>query len=410
MNSMSKVPMVATSSKLQRESVKSLLEEIVRNLVPKYFDEFLGLITEPEEVEESWRRYSVLAVLNLTGGTEEVLKTIAELQRPLLLIYHTKYNSLPAVLEALPYLRRVLSSRILTYRYGDPGLEDLSQVCRTYAHLRGLRILLIGDVAPWLISSRPVPEVLRELGVEIVRACPEELAREMGKVSPREPPPELVSATPLELRDSLPKIYRMYLALQQLVQRYQASAVAIQCFDLIHELRCTPCLALALLNDEHVVAACEGDVLSCLTMKMLVDLGGRPCFMANPVEVTNEYVVLAHCTVPLTLVEKYRITTHFESRKPLAIAGTFKRGLEVTLVRFSEDLRRVRIMGGVVEESGPWSTELCRTHVRIRVKSGLRILEDPLGNHYVLAVGDLVLRIRYLAQLLGAVPEVTTPS
>jgi len=74
----------------------------------------------------------------------------------------------------------------------------------------------------------------------------------------------------------------IYLALQEIVEEHGLDAVALKCFDLLPILKNTACFALAKLNEDGVVAACEGDIISALGMLLLRELTGQPSFLANP--------------------------------------------------------------------------------------------------------------------------------
>ena len=53
---------------------------------------------------------------------------------------------------------------------------------------------------------------------------------------------------------------RIYSALKALVVKYKLDGLTVRCFDLLSTIHSTSCIALALLNNEGIIAACEGDV------------------------------------------------------------------------------------------------------------------------------------------------------
>ena len=62
-----------------------------------------------------------------------------------------------------------------------------------------------------------------------------------------------------------------------------------------------------MLNDEGILAGCEGDLQSIFTLLAAKALTGKVGFMANPSMIntrTNE-LILAHCTIGLKQTEKY---------------------------------------------------------------------------------------------------------
>ena len=92
---------------------------------------------------------------------------------------------------------------------------------------------------------------------------------------------------------------RLYRAIKRIVEEEKLSALTLSCFKLIEQTGTTGCLALSLLNDDGIIAGCEGDLQSIFTQLAVKVLTGKASFMANPSMInarTNE-IVLAHCTV-----------------------------------------------------------------------------------------------------------------
>ena len=78
------------------------------------------------------------------------------------------------------------------------------------------------------------------------------------------------------------KAMRLYRAIRKIVDEDRLSALTLSCFRLIEQTGTTGCLALSLLNDEGIIAGCEGDLQSVFTMLAAKVLTGKPAFMANP--------------------------------------------------------------------------------------------------------------------------------
>jgi L-fucose isomerase-like protein len=47
----------------------------------------------------------------------------------------------------------------------------------------------------------------------------------------------------------------------------------------------------------------------------------------------------------------------------------------------------MRVGVGVIKGIN-WSRMLCRTQVKVKLKNPLKILSEPMGNHYALVLGD----------------------
>jgi L-fucose isomerase-like protein len=178
--------------------------------------------------------------------------------------------------------------------------------------------------------------------------------------------------------------------LRRVVESERLDAVAVRCFDLVLRRRTTGCLALAHLNDQGIIAGCEGDLVATVAMLWLRHALAQPAWMANPSRVDLEHGVLslAHCTVPRSLSGAYRLRSHFESGLGVGIQGTLPTG-PVTLVRIGgarmEQLRAIdgRLLRNTDHE------DLCRTQVEVEVGAAAlqELLARPLGNHMVVVPG-----------------------
>jgi L-fucose isomerase-like protein len=186
-------------------------------------------------------------------------------------------------------------------------------------------------------------------------------------------------------------------ALGDVLENDDLDAVTVRCFDLLGDPGTSGCLALASLNDDGIVAGCEGDVPSTLAMLLVRHLLGRPSWMANPamVDVETNRLVLAHCTVAPSMVDGFALDTHFESGKGVGISGRFA-AQPVTLIRIGgSDLEECWIVEGDIVATGD-DADLCRTQVTVDLSSGQvgDLLTHPLGNHLVLVAGHHEARLR----------------
>ncbi|HIP99206.1 TPA: hypothetical protein EYH33_01505 [Candidatus Bipolaricaulota bacterium] len=328
--------------------------------------------------------------LLLTGGTEaELLALARKAAGPLLVLSHGTHNSLPAALEAVARLRS--DGRQVRLVHLDTGraareLVLLSRATALAKALRGLRVGLIGGASPWLVASSPDQGVLEgKLGIEVIQFSLREVLRRLPEVAPPVGAPG--EGVEEEGRRMGP---RVYIALRELIKEHRLSGISIACFGLL-KYGLTACWALSRLSDEGIAGGCEGDLPALLALLCAHALTGVPGFLANPADVDpkRERLVLAHCTVPLKLVEDFRLRTHFESGMGLAIAGALRPG-PYTLVRFGgARLERAFIVEGTVLPERPGREDLCRTQVVFKSPKGAleKLLSEPLGNHHVLIPG-----------------------
>ncbi|MBM3695595.1 MAG: hypothetical protein FJW79_06660 [Actinobacteria bacterium] len=328
-----------------------------------------------------------VVLLVATGGSERALLDLWDGASPVVLLAHPGHNSLPAALEALAAVRSREGRGRIVYLAGpedESGLAAVREVVEDLeaaAALRRSRLGVVGPPSDWLVASCPEPAVVRRVwGPEVV-AVP--MLRFL--VGCRAAAVEGSGGGGVEA------------ALRSLVSEERLDAVTVRCFDLIGALQATACPALSALNDEGLVAGCEGDVPAALAMLWVRRLLGVASWMANPARLDRDagLLTLAHCTVPRSLVGKVRVDTHFESGLGQGLAGEMARG-PVTLVRLGgAGLDRLWLAEGEVVGSGS-EPDLCRTQATVRVEGGALedLLTRPLGNHLVLVPGRHAARLR----------------
>lgn len=320
-----------------------------------------------------------------TGGTEGIFnRLLPQLQQksaqPFYLLTSGKSNSLAASMEILSFLRqRNLDGEIIhgSPEYVTRRIGELQKVGEARKLLNGCRLGIIGQPSDWLISSHTAPQVVREkVGIELVEIDISKLLDAVGR----------------DVDGGEAGAMKIYEALKLIVSRYNLQGFTLRCFDLLSAVRNTGCLALAKFNSEGIVAGCEGDVPAMLTMKIAQALTGIIGFQANPasIDVETGQMVFAHCTIPLSLVERYEFDTHFESGIGIGIRGYMKEG-PVTVFKVSGDLSRHFVGQGqlIRNEAKP---DLCRTQQVIRLDDASQatyFLTRPIGNHHIVLPGHL---------------------
>ena len=191
-------------------------------------------------------------------------------------------------------------------------------------------------------------------------------------------------------REDLRKSLYIHGALKRICHKYGLSGFTLRCFDLLKTRQQTSCLAFGMLNDEGIVATCEGDVPTLLTMVLAKELTGKPSFMANPseIDVAKGEAIYAHCTCPFSMVRNYTLATHFESGLGFGIRGEFPKG-KMTMVKLSQDLTKFRALSCRVIEN-PLRADLCRSQIRVRFDDDIaELVENPYGNHMAFLSGDV---------------------
>jgi len=352
-------------------------------------------------------RYPLSLIYVRTGGTEGgFLRILPQLRQqssaPFYLLTSGKSNSLAASMEILSYLRQ----QGLTGEIIHGGTETmrrriglLTKVGEAIRDMKGDRLGVIGQPSDWLISSRADYGAVKcRLGIDIVDIPMEELL-EIIRATPLESPQ--MDAQESHIREALPVAHQIYIALRKLVDKYHLQGLTIRCFDLLSTVHNTGCLALARLNSEGIVAGCEGDVPTMLTMCIVRAVTGLSGFQANPARVESETgkMLFAHCTIPFNMVERYELDTHFESGIGVGIRGYMAEG-PVTIFKVSGDLSRHFIAEGELLRS-EGKPGLCRTQQIIQLADRQQtryFLTEPIGNHHVIVPGHVAEILREIVR------------
>ena len=337
-------------------------------------------------------------ILVLTGGVErEVLKTVAQLPPPSILIAHPGHNSLPASLEILARIRRDGGEgRIL---FGDaasivPELQLELVLASAWKALRFSRIGLIGEPSEWLVASDVDSAFLKgRLAVDLITVDIKELMDHIrsATVSRKElaaftrEAEAIIGPNPEDIREAI----TVYQGLRALVDEYRLAACSVRCFDLVTDMHTTGCYALSRLNDEGIPAGCEGDLQTLFSLYIASLLSGQVAFMGNiaSVDTENQVVGLAHCMCPLSMAMRYTVYTHFESDLGIGISGTFPEGAYTMFRLGGERLDHLFVREGVLENT-EFRSDLCRTQLGLRMDEPVdELLHSPLGNHHILVPG-----------------------
>jgi L-fucose isomerase-like protein len=349
--------------------------------------------------------------LILTGGTEQKLWNLYSERKktfkrePVLLLAHKSNNSLPASLEILAKLKQegvqgriIFIEDCLVQKDLDEIFGFLSQI-EVYHKLKNTVIGLIGSPSDWLIASSPNTDIVENNWGPVVKKI--DISELMSLTSAVDVYDENILYESFAGKaesingpsaDSIKFAFKPYLALQKITDKYNLNAVSVRCFDLVLDLNTTGCYALSKLNDDGIIAGCEGDIISTLGMVWLNYFTGKQVWMANPARLDekNNSIWLAHCTVPTKMIEKFRIRTHFESGLGVGIQGDFS-NQDVTLLRIGgKNLEKIWIAEGEIIEAGN-DDNLCRTQVHIKLKGDAKpsdLLNNPLGNHLLMVQGS----------------------
>ncbi|MCR5709737.1 MAG: hypothetical protein K6G79_04575 [Bacteroidales bacterium] len=354
-----------------------------------------------------------------TGGTEEIFKDYLEtIPRPVMLLSDGLHNSFAASLEIKTWLTaqgvpstlfnapldsspeffESLGKRIFgsftaePLELGDPVPTFPKNVLKSFEKTK---IGLVGGASGWLISSEvDIPAVESRYGVKFEEIPLSEIESRYAGIAGEDPGIDGIvermeryltgDRHAGDLRDAA----RMYLALKGMCTEHSLGALTLKCFGILNSCRTTACLGFSLLNDEGIVAGCEGDIPALWTMLYVRHAFGEEAFMANPASSSRRELTVdfAHCTIPLGMVHGYRLPSHFESRTGIGIAGSVPSGRYCIIKISGTKLDRYYSSEGdiIMNTNIP---QRCRTQVRFRFPSEEefdRFFRVSKGNHIIL--------------------------
>ncbi len=391
------VHLISFASSLHKPAQLRSSHEAVLSELEKYYT--VKLINYQDMDQLSSDDFKVIFIA--TGGVERlVVQHFERLPRPAIILADGMQNSLAAALEISAWLRgRGMKSEIL---HGElptiiQRIHILYNNFKAQRFLYGKRIGVIGSPSSWLVASN-VDYLLakRRWGIEYLDIPLQRVYDTFEQITDDEVGASCaaVASQALACREATPedliKAMRLYRAIKKISIEENLDALTLSCFKLIEQLDTTGCLALSLLNDEGIVAGCEGDLQSVFTLLATKALTGKGSFMANPsmINSRNNELILSHCTIGLKQAERYIIRNHFETERGIGIQGMLPTG-DVTIVKCGgECLDEYYLSTGTLTENTNY-INMCRTQVRIRMNTSTDyFLKNPLGNHHILVQGN----------------------
>ena len=256
-------------------------------------------------------------------------------------------------------------------------------------------------------------EDYRKLGIEIEQIAQEEVANRYLATTEAEARPYYdkyrggASSCVEPTEQDLMNASRMTAALVATLCEHRADGMAIACFNLL-SLGTTSCVGVSYINDcTDMVAACEGDLDSAVTMLMLKRLTDTKVWMANPGLHPQGVVNFSHCTAPLAVDGHqdcpFILRSHHESGIGASLQVEMPNGVRLTACRISGVWGTYTVQAAT-GENGP-REECCRTQLYVKFDDFDRYVKTALGCHQVFCFEDVTEAFDQLARWMGLQPE-----
>lgn len=280
--------------------------------------------------------------------------------------------------------------------------------------MRESRILAVGGAWPGI-----APAIKQEMGIDVVDVPFAEL-NAAWEVADKDQSRAVVdrwekSAGEIRgvSRETLETSAAMYLAQKEVLKKYNANAITINCLGGFYgnHIHAYPCLGFHELLNEGLVGACECDVRSTATMVTMTALTqGRPGYISDPViDTSKRQIIYAHCVAsnrafgPTGEANPFQILTHSEDRQGASVRSSLPIGYMTTTVEFAPERKEILFHRGKAVENVV-DDRACRTKLAVQPTGDLEKLFgewDRWGWHRVTYYGDLKEPVFALADKLG---------
>jgi hypothetical protein len=214
-------------------------------------------------------------------------------------------------------------------------------------------------------------------------------------------------------RQTLESSAAMYLGMKEVLAKYRASAITINCLGGFYggHIHAYPCLGFHELNNEGLVGGCECDVRSAATMVAGGILaGGRPGFISDPViDTAKRQIIYAHCVAsnrafgPKGPANPFEILTHSEDRQGASVRSILPVGYMTTSIEIEPTRKEILFHRAKAVANDP-DDRACRTKLCAEPVGDIEKLFtmwDQWGWHRVTFYGDLREPVYALADALG---------
>jgi hypothetical protein len=334
-------------------------------------------------------------------------------------------NSFTAANMYNSIIRRRLSDydRPVKWFFGHPGqklfddrLMVTVQALRALINLPDRKIALIGGVAPSFDNLIIDDSLLQErLGISVLHIEMDELLKRTQSVEESDAvqaAQEIQStATVIDPKysDFLLRSGRVFQAVSQMAEEYAFDGVGLSCWPRFQSnYQLAVCSVMGHLNGAGLIAACEGDVTSAVSMLMLYFMtNGDTVTLMDMVSMddTDDSALLWHCgpTSPKLADD------HGTIMQPLwlfdGVDGT-RTGLhndlvlkpgKGTVLGFTTDFAKMLVLEGVIDNQKPsymgsrgWLTEVHMNNEKITIPALIQtLMVSGFQHHYPFAYGSL---------------------
>ncbi|MBL7092834.1 hypothetical protein ISS22_02555 [candidate division KSB1 bacterium] len=323
---------------------------------------------------------------NLYAGSGEFLTSFARAKRAggkVIAVSSSQFSDVVQAVRCVDSLKKLQNSTILVVG-GNPD-KKIKPVYGTQVRK---------------VDFSEINKAYKKADPNKIEKCADRWIKEAEKVI--EPP-----------RSEIEKAAGMYLAMFDIMQKYNARAITVNCLGGIYSGKMVdayPCMGFMQLNNDGYVGACEADQRSTITMLLMTYLAGQSGFISDPViDTAKNQIIYAHCVAPTKAYgpdgpsNPYHIRDHSEDRRGASIRSLLPLGVMTTTLLFDHNKKQVIFHQGKSVENVD-EDKACRTKLAVEVKGDVyKLLNywDQWGWHRVTFFGDFKRQVYNVASLLG---------
>jgi len=398
-----------------RDRINTLLEELKKEMGEEttILEELLvGSSKDYQSIFEEKNSIDVI-LLYVLGVTpiEELLRW----QGPII-AFSGQYTPAMA-LYAVGEERHQRRNLFIALDYED--ILNTLKVLKVKQLLAQTRIVLFGSPPTWHLRWYGFPDleaIRRKTGLQFIPVELRQLIDTVQKIDADEAAylaskwmndaRKVIEPTAEHLRQSA----AAYLAMQDILKRKGAQAMAINCLEITQSQKFSgqiinPCMGMSFLRDEGIPSGCEMDIAGLLTMILLSNLSHKPAFLGNIVHADpeNNVIRLSHCILPTRMSGFDKDPLPYTLRDYHGSTGVtsfteIPTGVEVTLARAQRNLERIVALCGKVVNCE--DTTFCRNTVTIQIQNTRKFIQQVEGNHHVMVLGNHLTDLEALSCVL----------
>ncbi len=209
----------------------------------------------------------------------------------------------------------------------------------------------------------------------------------------------------------LNKVAELTAKLHQFMEDHKLTALAIRCWpEFAAEFDTSPCAAMSILQSEHTILTCEGDVEGSLSMVAHRAVGGVTPYLFDfsQVDLEENTALLWHCGVaPCNLWDgrcTRSLSTYFAGGKGVTADFVLKDG-DISVLRIDSDRTTYRLFlaeGSVI----PMAKELRGTYMKTRFSKPIdqlltTITDNGIAHHASVVYGQFIQPLRIFGKIQG---------